>query len=107
MNMEKKKFKIGDYNDQIKDWSLYEELTKKEAIIAKCCECVGYDRKEVKLSPCKSCPLYVFKEMYYNKRKYDEIMEDYQETKKTKEEQITEIKTKVDKLLKQLECLSQ
>ena len=60
-----KKLELIDYNDQIEDWSIYEPLTLKEAIIYKCHECCCYQPEEVKLSPCKSCPLFLFKEKYY------------------------------------------
>lgn len=61
----KKKLKLCDYNDVVEDWSIYEPLTFKEAILFKCHECCCYQPKEVKLSPCKSCPLFLFKEKYY------------------------------------------
>lgn len=74
-----KKFKLSEYNDQIKDWSVYEKLGLPMAVKAKCMDCCCYDRKEVKLSPCKSCPLYIFKEIYFNSRKYEDILNDYTE----------------------------
>ena len=61
----KKKFRLVDYNDIINDWSEYEELTAKEAIVAYCHQCCCYQSTEVKLCPAKSCPLYLFKEKWY------------------------------------------
>lgn len=79
--MSKEKFHLREYKNVIKDWSRYETLNKKQAIIAKCLDCCCYDRNEVKLSPCKSCPLYIWKEIYFNKRKEEDIMQDYNEEK--------------------------
>lgn len=62
------KFKLKNYQDQVNDWTDYEPLTLKEGVLAFCYQCCGYDRKEVKISNCTSCPLYQFKEKYYNKR---------------------------------------
>ena len=32
-----------------------------EAIKARCLDCCGHDRAEVKLCPCTDCPLYVYR----------------------------------------------
>jgi len=65
--MEKKKFKLNDYKEQINDWTQFKDLSLKEAIMAKCMDCCCYQKEEVKLSPCNSCPLYMFKEYLFNK----------------------------------------
>lgn len=65
--MEKKKFKLGEYNDFIKDFTEYQPYTMKTAIKAYCKQCCVYQVTEVKQCASKSCPLYPYKERYYNK----------------------------------------
>lgn len=65
--MEKKKFSIKDFNGMVEDYSEFENYTLKKAIMAKCLDCCVYSRNEVKLCPSKSCPLYIFKERFFNK----------------------------------------
>lgn len=36
-------------------------LTRAKAIKAKCLDCSGGDRKEVKLCPIKDCPLWIYR----------------------------------------------
>lgn len=36
-------------------------LTRGEAIRQNCLECCGYSAKEVRLCPCKNCPLYPYR----------------------------------------------
>lgn len=65
--MEKRKIKLSEYKDQINDWTQFKDLTLKEAIMFKCMDCCCYQKEEVKLSSCNSCPLYMFKEYLFNK----------------------------------------
>lgn len=51
-----KKFKISEYTDQ-KDLSDY-SLTPKQAIMAFCKQCCGWQMKEALLCQCKHCPLH-------------------------------------------------
>ena len=60
-----KKFKLVDYNKPIKDWTEYEPLTAKQAILATCYDCCAYQSTEVKLCPSKECPLWLFKEKWW------------------------------------------
>ena len=60
-----KKFKLVDYNKPIKDWTEYEPLTAKQAILATCYDCCAYQSTEVKLCPSKECQLWLFKEKWW------------------------------------------
>lgn len=71
-----KKFRLADYNDVIEDWSVYENLTPRERILAYCHQCCCYQSTEVKLCPAKSCPLWDFKEKYYRSPRHSGMSED-------------------------------
>ena len=51
-----KKFLISEYNEQ-KDLSDY-EMTPRQAIIAFCKQCCGWQMKLALLCQCKHCPLH-------------------------------------------------
>lgn len=63
--MEKKKFKFRDYKEQIDDWTVYQDLTPRQAIKAYCKQCCCYNTLEVILCPAKSCPLYLIKQKIF------------------------------------------
>jgi len=61
-------FKLKEYNDRT-DFTQFDDLTPKQAIMAKCYDCCCYDRKEVKYCDVKDCPLYPFKKRWFNHEK--------------------------------------
>lgn len=67
------KFDLGKYNNYVEDFTKYDKLTPKKAIMAKCKECCGYSVKEAKLCESKSCPLFMFNVRFYKKTKKSEI----------------------------------
>lgn len=72
----KKKFVLADYTSVIKDWSEYEELTPKQAILANCYDCCAYQSTEVKLCQSKECPLWLFKEKWWRTPRQINITEE-------------------------------
>ena len=106
----KLKFKLKNYTDQINDWSQYEKLGLADSIKARCLDCCGYDRTEVKKSSCLSCPLYIYKEIYFNHRKYEDIITDYKETREQKIQRLLdenkEMKLKIEENIKLLNELT-
>ena len=73
---EKKHFKLVDYNDYVEDWSEYEELTPKQAIVAYCHQCCCYQPSEVKQCVSKSCLLWLFRQKWYRTPKRSGMSEE-------------------------------
>lgn len=90
----KKQFKLVDYNDIVNDWSEYEELTPKEAILAYCHQCCCYQPKEVKLCPAKCCPLWTFKEKWYRTPHKMSLTDEQKQMRSETMKKYMDIKTK-------------
>lgn len=75
-----KKFILADYKDIVEDWSEYEELTPKQAILANCYQCCVYQSTEVSKCVSKSCPLWLLRKKWWKKpTKKRELTEEQKE----------------------------